>query len=56
MKINDIELFASSIVNSSSTEMTVEEKLELFIKAMTVAKENNDKQPKDSVRAFKGGL
>lgn len=58
MEIKDIELFASAVVSSSSNELTVEEKLELFLKSKIIATEHNKKQPvpKAKAKTFKGGI
>lgn len=55
MKVRDLELFAASVVQSSSNELTVQEKLDLFLEAKELAKKHNDEQPtpKGSVSVFK---
>lgn len=46
MKIKDIELFAASVVQSSSDKLSVQEKLDLFLDAKESAKKHNDSQTK----------
>lgn len=55
MRINDKELFAASVVNSSSPSLSVEEKLKLFLKAKELAEKHNKDQgsPKASIGVWK---
>lgn len=45
MKINDIELFAASVVQSSSEKSTIQEKLDLFLEAKKIAQQHNESEP-----------
>lgn len=55
MKVKDLELFAASVVQSSSDKLNVQEKLNLFLEAKELAKKHNDEQPipKASVGVWK---
>ncbi|HFE9852887.1 TPA: hypothetical protein ACGBG5_003439 [Enterococcus faecalis] len=50
MKINDTELFAASVVQSSSENLTLQEKLDLFIEAKELAEKHNEEQPLPSAK------
>lgn len=45
MKIKNTDSFALAVVQSSSADLTVEDKLALYVEAKEKAKNYNDKQP-----------
>lgn len=51
MRIKDIDLFATAVVQSSSPDLTVQEKLDLYTEAKKTAKEHNDSITKGKASA-----
>lgn len=51
MRIKDIDLFATAVVQSSSSDLTVQEKLDLYVEAKKTAKEHNDSITKEKSHA-----
>ena len=54
MKVKDPETFALAVVQSSSADLTIQEKLDLYLEAKKFAKDYNANLPKkDSISVFK---
>ncbi|MBS0948340.1 hypothetical protein JK167_11695 [Levilactobacillus brevis] len=51
MKVKDDDTFALAVVQSSSDKMSVEEKLDLYLKARTLAKKHNREEPTPTATA-----
>lgn len=50
MKVKDDDTFALAVVQSSSDKLSVEEKLDLYLKARTLARKHNDDEPRPPER------
>lgn len=48
MKVKDDDTFALAVVQSSSDKLSAEEKLDLYLKARTLAREHNRNEPDPS--------
>ena len=55
MKILNVEKFALAVINSSDSNLSVDEKIKLYVEACEKAKEHNSEQPipKGSTSIFK---